>query len=241
MTENQGDIADQLAGQNDQEEMLPKSYVNKIVMQEKAKAAEAALRKAEERHQQELAEMKAMQAQKQEQRNEQVPKQVDANAIYQQVQESFNQEWQRREKEHQEEQMQNEMRRIANQYQSKIDTGKTAYKDFDEVTKDFDPAAFPQLTFLIAGIDNAADVLYDLAKNPSKLATLDRLAEKNPRMAQNELLKLSASINVNKEAQANADSQKTAAPLNRLQASRVSGSNGKMGISDLRNLPWLQG
>jgi hypothetical protein len=55
------------------------------------------------------------------------------------------------------------------------------------------------------------------------------------------LLKLSRSIAENKQAKTDENSNTVAAPLDRLQSSRVSGSNGKMGIRDLRNQPWLRG
>jgi hypothetical protein len=74
-----------------------------------------------------------------------------------------------------------------------------------------------------------------------KLAGLDRLAERNPRQAQNELMKLSKSILDNKQAKNDAQGQNVSEPLNHLQPTRVSGSNGKMSISDLRNQPWLRG
>lgn len=212
------------------EKMLSQSQVNKIVQHEKQKVAQSTKRELEERHQREL---EALHAQQQ-QRNENVPRDVDANAIYQQVQERFNQEMQER-------QLKSEMERVANSYLSKMEQGKTAYDDFEEITKEFDPTAFPQLTYLVSGMENAADVIYDLSKNPLKLAGLDRLAEKNPRQAQTELLKLSRSITENRQAQSDENSQNVAAPLDRLQPSRVSGSNGKMGISDLRNQDWLRG
>lgn len=219
--------------QPENEKMLSQSQVNKIVQHEKAKAAQIVKRELEERHQRELEEIHAQQ-QKQSQRNENVPRDVDANAIYQQVQERFNQEMQQR-------RLKDEMDRVANSYLSKMEQGKTAYEDFEEVTKEFDPTAFPQLTYLVAGMDNAADVIYDLSRNPLKLAGLDRLAEKNPRQAQAELLKLSRSITENRQAQSDEESNTVAAPLDRLQSSRVSGSNGKMGIRDLRKQPWLKG
>jgi hypothetical protein len=150
------------------------------------------------------------------------------------VQERFNEEMQQR-------RLKEEMDRVANSYISKMEQGKQAYEDFEEVTKEFDPTAFPQLTYLVSGIDNAADVIYDLARNPLKLAGLDRLAEKNPRQAQAELLKLSRSIAENRQAQADETSQNVAAPLDRLQSSRISGSNDKMSISDLRSQSWLKG
>ena len=219
--------------ESEQEKMLSQAQVNKIVQHEKAKAAQSMQRDLEERHKRELEEIRGQQ-QQQTQRNENVPRDVDANAIYQQVQERFNEEMQKR-------QLQNEMDKVANSYLSKMEQGKSAYDDFEEVTKEFDPTAFPQLTYLVAGMDTAADVIYDLSRNPLKLAGLDRLAEKNPRQAQAELLKLSRSITENRQAQSDESSQNVAAPLDRLQSSRVSGSNGKMGIRDLRNQPWLKG
>lgn len=217
----------------EQEKLFTRDQLAKIVNAESAKAAAQAKRELEEKYQRDMESLNA-QRQQQEQRNAEVPRDVDANAIYQQVQERFN-------KEMQEQQLRQQMTNVANTYLQKVEQGKAAYEDFDEITKDFDPTAFPQLTFLLAGIDNAGDVLYDLAKNPLKLAGLDRLAEKNPRQAQNELLKLSKSIIDNRQAQADAQSQNVAEPLDRLQPSRVSGSNGKMGIRDLRNQSWLRG
>ncbi len=217
----------------DTEKMLSQSQVNKIVQHEKAKAAQTIKRDLEERHQRELEQIKSQQ-QQQTQRNEQVPRELDANAIYQQVQERFNTEMEQR-------RLKDEVDRVAHSYISKMEQGKTAYDDFDEVTKEFDPTAFPQLTYLVSGLDNAADVIYDLSRNPIKLAGLDRLAEKNPRQAQSELLKLSRSIAENRQAQSDESSNPVSAPLDRLQSSRVSGSNGKMGIRDLRKQPWLRG
>lgn len=235
MEENQviENAVDTSLSEPDQEKMLSQSQVNKIVQHEKAKAAQTIKRDLEERHQRELEQIKSQQ-QQQTQRNESVPREVDANAIYQQVQEKFNQEMEQR-------RLKDEVDRVAYTYTSKMEQGKNAYDDFEEVTKEFDPAAFPQLTYLVAGMDNAADVIYDLSRNPLKLAGLDRLAEKNPRQAQSELLKLSRSIAENRQAQSDENSNQVAAPLDRLQSSRVSGSNGKMGIRDLRKQPWLKG
>ncbi len=213
-----------------QQNLLSQDQVNKIVAREKARAADSARRDAEERHRAEMDQMR----QSQEQRNSEVPRDVDANAIYQKVQEQFNKEMQDR-------QLKDHMSQVANSYLSKVNSAKASYEDFDDVTKDFDPTSFPQLTYLLSGIENAGDVLYDLSKNPSKLMNMDRMAEKTPRIAQSELLKLSQSIAANKQAQSDAAGQTVSDPLDRLQPSRVAGSNGKMGIRDLRNQAWLKG
>jgi hypothetical protein len=218
--------------EHEDEKMVPQSHVNKIIKQRTYDAIQAK-RELEEKHQKEIEAIKAA-AQQQSQRNEQVPRDLDANAIYQQVQERFNEEMRQR-------QLKEEMERVATSYLSKMANGKSAYEDFDEITKDFDPTAFPQLTYLVSGIDNAADVIYELARNPLKLAGLNSLAKETPKLAQSELLKLSRSIAENRQAQADESSYNVASPLDRLQASRISGSNDKMSISDLRNQPWLKG
>lgn len=216
-----------------QEKMLSQSEVNKIVQREKIRAAQSAKREVEERYQRDLEAIQA-QSQHQSQRNENIPREIDADAIYQQVQERFNAEMQQK-------QLEQNLSQVADNYLSKMRQGPEVYDDFEEVTKDFDPTAFPQLIYLVSGIDNAADVIYDLSKNPLKLAGLDRIAEKNPRQAHSELLKLSRSIAENRQALNDAGSQSVSAPLDRLQPSKVSGSNGKMGIRDLRSQDWLRG
>jgi hypothetical protein len=215
------------------EKMLSQSEVDRIVGREKVSAAAKARKEAEAEYQRQLESIKQTGMQ-QEQRNSEVPRGVDADALYQQVQERFNQEMQQK-------QLQEEMAQVANNYVAKMQLGHKAYEDFGDVTKDFDPTAFPQLVYLVSGIENAADIVYDLSKNPSKLVTLDTLAQRAPKQARAELLKLSRSIAENNAAQRDAQGQNVSAPLDHLQSSRVSGSNGKAGIKDLRNLDWLRG
>lgn len=215
--------------------LVPQEQVNRVVAREKASAYEKGKRESEAQYQQQLAELRAQQ----EQRNSQVPKDVDANAIYQQVREQFNRDQEALKQKMEEEQYRQKIGEIAQNYSAKMASGKNYFEDFDEVMKDHDPSAFPQLTVLLAGMDNAAPIMYELMKNPNKLATINYFAEKNPRMAQNQLLSLSQSINANKQAQAEA--QEVAQPLDRLQPSRIAGNNNKATIRDLRNQSWLRG
>lgn len=225
--------------QQPEERTFSQADVNALVGREKQAAAARARQEVEREYQQraEQAQMQNMQMQGQQQQQgapNHGPSEAEADAIYQQVQERFNREMQER-------QFQQEMTNVANSYHSKMDHGRKGYSDFDEVTKDFDPTAFPQLVYLVSGLENAGDIIYDLSKNPSKLATLDALAQRSPRMAQAELGRLSSSISQNANARQEAEMNPTQAPLNPLQPSRVSGSNGKMTVSDLRNQPWLRG
>jgi hypothetical protein len=215
------------------EKLFTRDQLAKIVSSESAKAAQNATRLAEEKYQRDMEALNATRVH-QEQRNAQVPRDVDDDALYQRFHERLSREMQ-------EQKNRQEMSGIADSYLQKVDQAKSAYSDFDEVSKDYDPTAFPQISYLLSGIDGGGDVLYDLMKNPLKLAGLDSLAQKNQRQAHSVLLQMAQSINANKQAQADAQNQTTAEPLDRLQPSRVSGSNGQMGISDLRNQPWLRG
>ena len=212
------------------EKTFTQDEVNRLIGREKENAALRAKREAEEQYQRELETLRQNQTAK----NEAEGRQVDADTVYQQVQEKFNQEMERK-------RLEEEMSNVANSYLTKMAQGRERYEDFEDVTKQFDPQRFPQLVYLVAGLDNASDVVYELAKNPSKLVTINTLAKEDPKFAQHELVKLASSIQANQKAQADAEGQQANAPLDRLQPSRVSGSNGKMTISDLRNQPWLRG
>jgi hypothetical protein len=214
------------------EKTLTQAEVNAIVAREKQAAAARARQEVEREYQQKVEQMQMQQSQQPE-RQSSYPTDADADAIYQQVQERFNREMQER-------QFQNEMTNVANAYHAKMDLGRKGYADFDEVTKDFDPTAFPQLVYLVSGVENAGDIIYELSKNPQKLVTLDSLAKTSPRLAQAELVRLAQSITQNHVARQEAEQNPTLAPLSPLQPSRVSGSDGKMTIRDLRSQPWMR-
>lgn len=210
------------------EKLLTQSQVNKIVQQRSARAAEAARQEVEEKYQREFAELQKQSGAQQS--NSSVPSDDESDKMYQKVRQNLIDEMQR-----------SQAGQLVNQYFAKMEAAKAEHPDFEEVTKDFEPAAYPYLTQLCAQLDNTADLIYELASNPSKLVTLDALATRSPRHAQAELLKLSKSIDTNKQAKADADERYTPAPLTRLQPSKVSGSNGKMSVRDLRAQDWLRG
>lgn len=235
-----------------QEKMLSQSEVNKIVGREKAEAAANARRAVEQEYaaRESLPNPAQMQPQaptarqigeQQQSRNSNVSRDMDADAIYQQVTERFNAEQKQKDDEIAREQFEQDMTQVARNYTSKMSDGPKNYSDFDEVIKDFDPTAFPQLIYLTAGMENADGIMYELVKNPSKLVSMNALAQTSPKMAHAELLKLSGSIGSNRQAQSQAQHQNVDAPLDRLEPSRVSGSSDKMSIGDLRNQPWLRG
>lgn len=219
------------------EKKFTRDQLAKVVAAESAKAADAARRQAEEKYQRELEQLNANAA-----KNAEAPAgSTNVDDIVQKVSQKLRQEQQDAHAKKQEELAQQHVVQVAQRYLSKLDEGRRDYEDFDEVIKDFDPAEFPQLTYLLSELDNAGDVLYEIANNPAKIATLDQLAQKSDRMAKRALMDISKSIDVNRTAETNAKTRRVSAPLDRMQPSRVSGSNGKMSISELRKQPHLRG
>jgi hypothetical protein len=100
----------------------------------------------------------------------------------------------------------------------------------------------PGLIIAMAGMENKAQVVKDLAKNPSKYANILTLANGgSPKLAMMELNKLSSSIKANEEAK---KQPKVDAPLSQLRASNIGGDDGNysnMSTTDFRNQAWLRG
>lgn len=226
------------------EKMLSQSEVNAIVGREKQAAAERARREAEAQYRAQMEQQQAQaqpqaaigqpQGQQAQASGVQAPSNVDVDAIFQQLQERLN-------KEREQKMLEDEMTRAADSYFAHMKRGSELYDDFGDVTKDFDPTAFPQITYLVANLQNGADIFYELAKNPSKLVTLETMAQRSPQMARSQLMKMGESITQNRAALAEAGEQATDAPLDRLQPSRATqGSNGELSIRDLRSQPWLR-
>jgi len=124
--------------------------------------------------------------------------------------------------------------RIAGDYRSRMSAGKDAYEDFDSVMADFNPQNFPNLVMLATQVDNTSEVMYELNKSPSKLATLVLMSERDPAAAQSMINKLSASIKAN--TQAMAQQKEVAPPLGRLSSSTTGQDNGTKSIRDFKDI-----
>ena len=219
---------------NAEEKMLPQSEVNRIVGAAKAEAAERALRQAAEKMQagQQQAGMGSGNGQ------QSLDEQIEAR-----VQQALLADKERQEAAKQqaaEAEYKQELRTLADNFMTKVRDGKVAYEDFDAVTADLDLRAYPQLVFLSAGLDNPADVVYELSMNPQKLVALQSLAERSPQMAQRQLEALSNSIKANRQALD--ENPQTNAPLPRIKPSTTAGADaGVNTIRDLRKQDWLRG
>jgi hypothetical protein len=214
------------------EKTLTQSQVNEIVKREKANTAERVRREMEA-----LREQEASRAPQ----NGLDPAALEEKIIQRLVEmdKKAQEEDRKREQEAQDAERRQQVEKVASEFWLKMKSGKDQYSDFDEVMTDFDASAFPQLAFLAAGMEQTAGIMYELSKNPSKLAQLNLLAERSPKLAEREMKKLSESISKNEEAKA--ENVSPNAPLSRLKSSNVGADTGKMSLKDYKNADWLKG
>jgi hypothetical protein len=225
------------------EKMLPVSRVNELI--KKAKwDGEKKMQEQLEQAKQQIEQLQGQQAQQPVQQQgasqgqQQQPQQMSPEQL-QQIMQMMQQKQQEDEAARHQEQLQREVDEVARQYYGKMAQGKELYEDFEAIASKFDPAAFPQLVFLANQSDNTAAIIYELQKNPSKLAALQVLVERSPNMARDELAKLSQSIKTNLDAKANAQNAKE--PLDRLKPSPTGTDNGARTVRDYKNSSFLRG
>ncbi|GKS62457.1 hypothetical protein YTPLAS21_19150 [Candidatus Nitrosocosmicus sp.] len=217
------------------EKMLTQSHVNNIVKSKTAEAIARTRQEAEAEFQRRLEEERAKMVSEQSRNNQNVSRETNVDQLYQEVQERFNKDMEKK-------QLEQEMQQVAQNYLNKMQKGAELYDDFNDITKQFDPGAFPELVYLVSGMDNAADVIYELANNPMKLTALDSLARRAPQLAQREMQKLAASIQSNRQGSQMANQTITQPPLDRLTPSRANkNSDGNSSIQDFRGMDWLRG
>lgn len=122
--------------------------------------------------------------------------------------------------------------RIATEFFTKLGTGKEKYQDFEKVMSDVEFQAIPHVVELANMTDNTADLMYELAKNPSKIANIQQLIAISPKLAYAEMQKLSQSIKDNESA---ANVKLPNSPLSQLRPSSNTGAdNGVLSVKDLR-------
>lgn len=117
--------------------------------------------------------------------------------------------------------------------------GKGNYSDFDETVAQLgDLKNIPHVVQMASESGIAGDVMYELGKNPGKVATLTTLAYVNPHLATVEMKKLVDSIKTNQQA---AKAPEADAPLSHIMPSTVGTDNGTHTVRDLRQKSWARG
>lgn len=126
---------------------------------------------------------------------------------------------------------------IAQQFLSKLSLAKDKYPDFEETLANLEVHKFAEVVQLANNFDNTADIMYELAKNPSKAVILKQCAQLNPKLAAIEIQRLSDSIKQNQNAKQNPSAQP---PLSQLTPSLTKTDNGPITVSDYRHQAWLR-
>lgn len=96
---------------------------------------------------------------------------------------------------------QQDAERVAKEFFQKLETGKVKHQDYDAVMKDMDFGAIPHIVQVANMMENTSDIMYELAKNPSKVAIVQQLIDISPNLAMNEMRRLSETLKNNTEAQ----------------------------------------
>jgi hypothetical protein len=124
--------------------------------------------------------------------------------------------------------------KIAQNFESKMDAAKTKYADFDEKYAALNIEQHPELVLWTQGMDNVGDVMYDIASNPEKVASVLMLARGGfPQLAQQKLQSLSASISANEAAK---KIPEVSEPLSQVKPSNIGADNGDMSVTDFRKM-----
>lgn len=128
---------------------------------------------------------------------------------------------------------------VLSNFANQMDGAKAKYSDFDETVGNLgDLKNIPHVVQLAAESGIAGDVMYELGKNPGKVATLTTLAYVNPQLAKYEMKKLTDSIKTNQDSSKAPD---VAEPLSQIKPSSVGTDNGSNSIRDLRRKSWARG
>lgn len=216
---------------SESEKAMTKEQITELVKHEKAKAAESVRRELESKHAMELEKLRGTPNQ-----GLGGVKEVDEDKIYKNVTAKLQADAEEAEKERAAAEHDVAMRKLSASYFEKLAKGGEKYNDFDEIMKGFKHHAFPQIVYLVADKENTADIMYELAKNPQKLAVVNMWAEKDPERAAAELDKLSESISQNESAAQ--EYQPTNPPISQIKQSNVGMNNGKMSLEDFKKAEW---
>jgi hypothetical protein len=125
-----------------------------------------------------------------------------------------------------------EAQRIVGAYKDKIAAGRDKYQDFEAVTSNVDMRYYPNVVQLLAEhVDNSADILYDLAKNRTKLGNLEFMCGHNPQDAIYEVKRLAESIKANESS---SQIRSSNAPLSQQRPSNTGTDSGALSMTDLK-------
>lgn len=210
------------------EKMIPASRVEELIKKAKLKGRDAM--------QDELEALRAENSQLKAGNGSMggMPTPIDVEALKRDVMQDFQRQLQEEQEGRAQEEMRREAERMAQEYHGKMKSGVEQYEDFNEIVADFNPASFPNLVYLANQAENTPAVIYELMKNPTKLAMVTVLADRDPQAALNQIHKISASIKANEQAKA--QEREVQAPIGRMQSSPTGRDSGEPSIADFKRM-----
>lgn len=132
---------------------------------------------------------------------------------------------------------------VVNQFVSKVQAGSKKHPDYEDTVAKLNlPYLPPQIVEITNAMDNTADILYELGKNPSKFSSVLNLCNTSPQLAYDELNRLSNSIKKNEQAAQQNAQTKVNEPLDQVKPSNTGTDNGELKtVTDWRKHPSLRG
>lgn len=206
-----------------QEKMLRQSEVNELAGRIRSEAYEKGRQQAMSEYQKQQESVSAQQRAQGALSEEEVRRIVQEQAIQFQQQQA--------------QQMMAE--KIVGDFIGKMNEGPSKYEDFEDVVKDIELSKNADLVQLANSVPNTADVMYDIAKHPNKLANLKMLLQHSPALAIKEIQHLSNSIVKNEKSKDQYAGIKE--PLSKLKPSAGTVDSGNLSVADLRSQDWLRG
>jgi hypothetical protein len=221
------------------EKMVPASTVNELIRNKQGEAAAKARQQASVEYERKI---EALQLQI-DQQNSASPFSggLDIESVAQKVTANLEDRFKAQREYDQQQAYIAEATKLARSYEVKMAEGAKSYDDFEALQADFNPAAHPDLTLMLAQMDDPTHVAHELFGNDIKLASLSHLAKTDPAKAQKALLKMHKSALENAQGIVSDKAIKVKPPIERSQStvSHTSGSSGQKTIADYRNLSWL--
>lgn len=217
-----------------EERMVPQSEVDRLVVGVKREAAEKARREAElefSRHQQGGAHSQ--------QGIGGMPV-VDVSKIKEEVLGDLRSELEERQRAIEEDERRRKATEFVATYEGKLAEGRGRYEDFDAVVGQLDPKEFVDVIMLANKTDGTADIMYELARNPDKLARVVAMSQRSEKQAQRMMAEIATSVKQNREAVEN--HQAASKPLPKLNPSTAGTSTSELKtLNDFKKASWLRG
>jgi hypothetical protein len=216
------------------EDLIPRAHATDLIRKEK----EAAYRKAQREFQTQLDGLKTGQ-QQQTGGMQAAPDELIDQAVERKLS-ALREQYEASQEQERKAEYQAFVSEQAKSYLEKMDKSGGLADDFKEMTSRFKPDKFREIFFLANSYENTPHIIYELGKNPEKLAMINMMMKDDPEVAKAMLDSLSKSIDVNEQAKEN--NKSAPPPLGQPKPSLAAGQDsGPMSLAELKRSSFLRG